>query len=71
MTIRPLTRETADAERERLLAGVRYHRRLAAQRLRDLDRLEADCARVGIRLIREPKGEPNGRPDPDNRRPGA
>lgn len=56
-----LTPETAAFERAQILADVRFHRQAAARRLRDLERLEADCLRVGIRLIREPvrpgKGE--------------
>jgi hypothetical protein len=61
--IHTLTPETAAIERARILADVRWHRQAAARRLRDLERLEADCQRVGIRLIREPrqthKGETN------------
>ena len=47
-----LTEETAAAERARILNDVHFHRAAAKRRLRDLERLEADCARVGIRLIR-------------------
>lgn len=47
-----LTFETAQAEREAILRDVHFHRTAAKRRLRDLERLEADCARVGIRLVR-------------------
>lgn len=49
-----LTEETAQVERRRILSDVHFHRNAAKRRMRDLERLEADCARVGIRLIREP-----------------
>lgn len=66
-----LTPEAASAERDRILADVRFHRAAARRRLRDLDRLEADCARVGIRLIRQavqsPGGQSRGRPNPLDR----
>ena len=67
-----LTPQQAAAERERILADVRFHRRAAARRLRDLERLEADCARVGIRLVRTPIRPTTGeihatRLDPDHR----
>jgi len=66
-----LTPETAAVERARILADVRFHRQAAARRLRDLERLEADCLRVGIRLIREPrqthKGETPNASGPDPR----
>jgi len=69
--IQPLTAETAAVERDRILADVRAHRRAAARRLRDLERLEADCARVGIRLIRTPmraqEGRHAARPDSHDR----
>jgi hypothetical protein len=52
--IHPLTEETAAAERRRILTDVKFHRNAARRRLRDLEQLEVDCARVGIRLIREP-----------------
>jgi hypothetical protein len=49
-----LTHAAAQIERRRILDDVRFHRNAAKRRLRDLERLEADCARVGIRLIRQP-----------------
>lgn len=52
--IHPLTEETAAAERRQILTDVKFHRNAARRRLRDLEQLEVDCARVGIRLIREP-----------------
>jgi hypothetical protein len=67
MTI--LTRRTAELERVRLLSEVRFHRHEAARAKRALDRLEADCARVGIRLIRvRPTGRDHATPtNPDDR----
>jgi hypothetical protein len=66
-----LTEETAAAERLRILADVKNHRNAARRRLRDLEQLEADCARVGIRLIREPvrpaRESTDARTDPDSR----
>lgn len=67
-----LTLESASAERESILRDVRFHRNAAKRRMRDLERLEADCARVGIRLVRVPvqtrQGETDAtRPDPHNR----
>lgn len=62
-----LTLESASAERESILRDVHFHRNAAKRRLRDLERLEADCARVGIRLIRVQthQGESNVRTHPD------
>jgi hypothetical protein len=69
--IHPLTEETAAAERRRILSEVKSLRNAARRRLRDLEQLETDCARVGIRLIREPirahGGRDSVRPDPHAR----
>lgn len=69
--IHPLTEETAAAERARILSDVRAHRRAAARRLRDLELLEAECRRHGIRLVREPhqtrQGEIHARTHPHDR----
>lgn len=65
-----LTFETAQAERSRLLDTWHFHKREMRAAKRALDRLEADCARVGIRLIRvrPAMGESNAhRTDPDAR----
>lgn len=48
-----LTPERAAERRAEILADVRELRRATRRRLRDLERLEADCARVGIRLVRQ------------------
>ena len=55
MTVLSLTAEQAAFERERLLRDMRFHRQQAKRARIALDLLEADCARVGIRLIREPR----------------
>lgn len=71
MTMASLTESEARVQRDRILADIRFHRAAARRRLRDLDRLEADCARVGIRLIRQPVqspgGQSRGRPNPIDR----
>jgi hypothetical protein len=67
--IHPLTEETAAAERRRILAEVRFHRNAAKARLRDLERFEDDCARVGIRLIRTPARPAQGRDTSEPQRP--
>lgn len=69
---RPLTEEVAAAERRRLLGELRFHRTEAKRRKAALEQLEATCARVGIRLIRQPirpdQGETSAaRTDPDAR----
>lgn len=56
-----MTPEAALLEREQLVEQVRFHRRAATRAKRALDRLEADCARHGIRLIREPIRARGGR----------
>lgn len=65
----PLTEETAAAERTRLLSRLRFHRRGAAQTRRQLDYLDAQCRKHGIRLVREPvrsekEETTDARPDP-------
>ena len=55
-----LTPEIAAQERARLLGDLRFHRTEAKAAKRALDRLEADCARFGIRLIREPSRPTSG-----------
>lgn len=67
--IHPLTEETAAAERRRILSDVKSLRSAARRRLRDLEQLEADCARVGIRLIREPIRPAPGRDSSEPQRP--
>ena len=69
----PATVTEIEARRDGLRDEVRHHRREAKRAQRALERLEADCARVGIRLIHEPRqtheqGESHGtRPDPHDR----
>lgn len=58
--IHPLTEETANAAADELRRGIRFHRNAARARLRALERLEADCARVGIRLVRVPTSRAQG-----------
>ena len=69
--IHPLTEETAAAERRRLLNHWHDHKRAMQAAKRALDRLEAECARHGIRLIREPmqtrQGEHREPQRPDHR----
>ena len=55
-----LTPEQAQSERSRLLGNLHFHRREAKAAKRALDRLEEDCARVGIRLIRVPMQRAQG-----------
>ena len=66
-----LTEEQAALERARILEDVHFHRREAKRRLRDLQRLEAICSHLGIRLVREPvrpvTGENHASADPDHR----
>lgn len=70
MTFTQWTPEQASEWRWRLLSRVRFHRRQAERAKRDLERFEADCARHGIRLIREPmrvQEDRRGRSDPQHR----
>lgn len=66
-----ITEELAQAERRRLLGNLHFHRTEAKAAKRALDQLERDCARVGIRLVREPiqtrQGESHATRDPDPR----
>jgi hypothetical protein len=57
---------TADQAR-RLFEQARFHkreanrhRRAAQEAMQALDRLRADCERLGIRLVLEPRPQPQG-----------
>lgn len=67
----PLTQELAQSERRRLLSNLHFHRTEAKAARRALDQLEEACARVGIRLIREPLRAQGGQTDAQSpQRPG-
>lgn len=58
--IADLTEESANAAARELREGIRFHRNAARARLRALERLEAECQRHGIRLVRQSVRGPGG-----------
>lgn len=68
--IHRITEEDANRAARELRAGIRFHRNAARLRLRALERLERECNRHGIRLIREPsQTSPRGETTDDQSNP--